>query len=408
MRFLNRDFLKMTALIGTANATGQALAFLFMIVVAKIMTKEDFGEVRYVLSVATLAATVVAAGLPSSMTRFLAKHNKNKEMQNTYFTNILILFVMFLIITEFGASFIFIDKPIILLVIVGYSIPLIYMGVLRGLMQYKKFSLMSILRNLFKFLFLFILLFFSIVTDIYVLLIYAFGGWAAILVLEAYFSSKINFKSKTISIPIMKEIVSFSIPVFITTFAFSLIIQSPIIILRWFGSYTDIAVYSTAYTITSIYAFVPFAVLTITMPKIASLSKTEDRMKTFTNAVYIIAISGFVLWILTVFIGKWGLFLIFGTKYEASYMPLIILSLGAIFLGIRNSYSALWEGGGRPIFSMYDTLGGGIITLVSAYFLVPYMGVYGASYSFLLGCISAVSISTYFLLKMRKGRIKLR
>ncbi len=400
--------MRTTAAVGVGNTTGRLIAFLFMVILAGVMSADAYGRVRYVLSVATLASTAVAGGLPSAMTRFLARNKDNPREKDTYFSNITLIFIVFFIITEIAVYILDPHEPIVLVVVLGYSMPLLYMGILRGLMQYTKFASMSLLRNSIKLLILIVLIYLSGVTENYALLIYSFGGWVAILILELIYPAKLHLRKEYISKEKMKEITLFSIPVLITTLAFATITQVPNIVLRRYMGYDSVAVFSIAYTVTLLYAFVPFAVLTIAMPEIASVKSMERRINLFLSSSALIIVTGTVLLILTIIFGKWGLHLIFKGKYDSAFDPLVILSIGAILLGIRNAYSALWEGGGRPIFSMYDTIGGALSTLIFSYILIPEYGVCGAAWSFVLGSAVSVSISTYFLIRMKKGHIKLK
>ena len=400
------DSLKKAFMLGTGNVTGQAVAFVFFVLLARWLSKDSYGEIRYIISLSGLLGTILAAGLPASMTRFLAYHPEREEKER-YFTNILALFLIMLLATEIVMVIVFRNEPIITLVVVGYSVPILYLGVIRGLMQYGKYSLVQALRNLIK-LALLLAIFYSMgVTNLWVLLIYSFAGWGAILILELLWPSGIKFRADMISKAVMKKVLIFSIPVLITTIAYSILVTLPILLLKWYMNYETVAVYSTAFTVTAVYGIIPMAILTIIMPKIASVKDKKQRMQIFKKSIYIISSSGLLLWIATIFLGKWGLILIFTSKYEASYIPLVILSLGTIFMAIRGAYSALWEGGGRPIISAYEGAGAVVVTAIVALLIIPSMGATGAALAFTAGGITATAISTYFFSYFRRGKIDL-
>ena len=400
--------MKKATLIGTGNILGQGLAFLFLTLLARWMTTEDYGEIRFLISIAVLAATVVAAGLPTTMTRFLAKYNCNPKKRNVYFSNMIAIFLFMLLATEIVVALIYQDELIIILLILGYSVPLLYMGIVRGLMQYKKFSIAMITRNILKIIILFAVFYFIGITNISVLLIYSFGGWLAILLLEAIWPSGLRFKSSAISKPIIKKIVVFSVPIMLTTIAYSILTAAPIILLKSFWNYDTVAIYSTALTFTIVYGFVPTAILTIIMPKIASMNDLNERLKIFRQSVCMIIATGILLWLGTLFMGKWVLVFLFTAKYEMSYLPLLILSVGIIFAGLRNAFSALWEGGGRPIISTYDTAVGAIVAIFVAILAIPTYGPEGAAIAFTIGWMASVTISSYFWIKLKRGKMELK
>ena len=403
----DKNLIKKSIMVGIGNITGLGLAFLFMTVLALWMSQEEYGKIRYILSVVSLLTTLVAIGLPSAMTRFLAKYYNQDIERNSYFSNIIFIFLISLLITEFFTAVLFPQDPMILIVLLGYSVPLIYFGITRGLMEYIKFSIFRILRNLIKLLFLAIVFLCFGLTKISVLLIYSFSGWIVIFFLEIIWKSNIKFNIKFLSKNKIKNIIYYSIPVFITTLAYSVIMQTPLIFLKYFGDYQNVAIYSLALTLSLVYGFVPGAILTVSMPKIASLKDLRRRLNIFIQSIYIIIISGILLLIPTIFFGQWVIVLIFKERYSLSYLPFVILSIGAIFAGIRNAYSSLWEGGGRPIFSAYDTIGGAASVILFSVILVPRYGAIGAALSYSGGWVSSVLISSYFLLRLKKRHIKL-
>ncbi|MDI6917674.1 MAG: oligosaccharide flippase family protein, partial [Thermoplasmatales archaeon] len=86
MRILDSKILKGATWIGIGNVTSQVIAFLFMVILARFYSKNDYGFIRYTIYVGTLAATVVAAGFPSALIRFIAKYLGRQKKINEYFT----------------------------------------------------------------------------------------------------------------------------------------------------------------------------------------------------------------------------------------------------------------------------------------------------------------------------------
>ena len=407
MKIPHLDFVKKAFMLGTGNAIGQAIAFVFFVLLARWMSRDDYGEIRYIISLSSVLGTVALAGLPASMTRFLA-YQKEKEEREKYFTNIMTLFFMTLMIMGLIVIALFSNSLTITIVLMGFTVPLIYLGAIRGLMQYRKYSIFQALRNLIKLAFLFAIFYTIGVKKLPVLLIYSFAGWGAMLILELVWPAGMRFTPGRISKDVMKRVIAFSIPVMGTTIAYSLFTGLPVLLTTYYKGYESAAVYSTAFTFTAIYSLVPTAILTMIMPKIASIRDKESRMQIFKSSVYLILMAGALLFIATVFFGKWGLNLLFHSKYDSSYMPLVILSLGTIFLSVRGAYSALWEGGGRPIISTYDGVGAVTVMAMLGPLIIPSMGANGAALAFTAGCITAVIISTYFWMQLKKGKIELK
>jgi len=401
------EMLKKSVMVGVGNVIGQGIAFAFMTLLAVWMSKEEYGKVRYILSLSTVLSTFVASGFPTAMTRFLAKYHDDLPRKYAYFTNIMFIFLISLIITEIFTSIVFMGEWLLLMVILGYSVSLIYMGTVRGLMDYMKYSIFNIIRNLVKITLLLIIYLYFSITSAPVLLIYAFGGWITIFILEFLWKSDVNFNIKMVSKKLIKDVLLFSSPIFVTTIAYVTVMQAPVLILKYFSDYSEVATLSLAFTLSIVFSFIPVAISTVTMPKIASLRGNEHRIRIFKYSTALILLSGVGLIIPAILFGKQGITMVFKEEYADAYLPFIIISIGAVLAGIRNSFSALWEGGGRPIISTYDTVSAAVVTIFSSIILIPKYGVIGASISYVLGWASSILISSYFLLMLFRKRLSL-
>ncbi|MCK4717827.1 MAG: polysaccharide biosynthesis C-terminal domain-containing protein, partial [Thermoplasmata archaeon] len=274
-------------------------------------------------------------------------------------------------------------------------------------MQYKKFSLVTACRSTVKLLLLF-LLFYSVGIDRFnVLLVYAFGGWVAILGLEAIWPKGIRFRRRDVSGPVIKKILGFSSVVFASTLAYTLLNQSPMIALGIFKGSLDVALYAVPFTLTIAYGIVPIAILTIAMPKISHAKMEERALDIFHQSSLLILVTGVLLVAATVLMGRWLLTFLFTSMYEGSYIPLVILAVGSIFLGLRNAFGALWQGGGRPRLSAYDAVGGAVVAIVVALWLIPTYSVVGASLAYAFGWGTSVVISGCFWMRLKKGKLRL-
>src|SRR5215831_18457519 len=69
-RGLDETFLRRLAVAGLGNAVGRALGLLFAVLVAALFVPDDYGRIRWAMSVAMLAAIPAAAG-PIALARAL-------------------------------------------------------------------------------------------------------------------------------------------------------------------------------------------------------------------------------------------------------------------------------------------------------------------------------------------------
>ena len=375
------------------------LGFIFLTILARVMVQSDFGEVMYIINIAMLGSTLITSSIPTSMTFFLAKYKDQPDLMEKYFSSTVSIFFSLLVVGELIMAKIYWNESTIILVAFGYSIPLIYMGIMRGLMQYIKYSMTTIATNIIKLIVLLALIYSIGITSINAIIIYSFASWIAIFLLEYIWPLSIKFKIKNISKQAIYDVIHFSMPVALTVIGYSVICNCPVIFLKWFWDYQAIGVYSSASTLSMVYSFIPITISTMIMPKIAS-EETSKIKNVFFNSIYIVIFTGIFLFVVTILIGNWTLTLLFTTKYEQSYGPLLILAFASIFIGIRNVFSALWEGSGHPVISTYDTCGGSIITIVASLLMIPSHGPMGAAIAFTIGWMASVIISIYFVIKL--------
>ncbi|MDG6221069.1 MAG: oligosaccharide flippase family protein [Candidatus Thermoplasmatota archaeon] len=402
-----RELVGSASMIGAGNVAGQIMAFLFFMILAREMGRNEYGEVRFIIGIASLAAVTLSAGLPTTMTHFLAKNKDDKRESTRYFSTIIAMFLAALLITELFVFVLFWHNPIVLLVVLGYSLPLLYMGIARGRMQYKKYSLLTAFGNAAK-LGLFFVFFYSIgISKPVALLIFSFGSWIALLALEILWPIGLKFRWRNVSKKTAKEVLPFSMVVLSSTLAYTILTQIPLIFLGITRADADVAIYSVAFTLSVAYTIIPVAILTITLPDISSSKKKNVSMRIFKRSAFAIILSGLLLLLGTIFFGRWLLEFLFTDVYVESYLSLVVLSVGSIFLGLRNAFGALWQGGGRPKFSAYDAILGASVALASSTILIPIFGPLGAASAYTLGWMSSVLLGSIFWLQLKRGRIRI-
>lgn len=400
---MDKKILKASGIVGIGTIISQILGFLFFTILARYYSQSDYGFINYTISVAALAATIVTAGYPSSLVRFIAKHKGKQEVVNEYFSSIITINAGLLFLVIIGVIVIYGFDIGILSIVIGYSVVYIYLGMIRGFIHYTKIALFNILRNLLKIVALIILSYILYIkSPISIILLYAFGGWIVILILELLYPTKIRYSTNFISRKKIIECTKFSIPIMISTYAYSLLTYSPIIALKYFvNDYSIIGIFATAMTLTMVFGFIPLALITITMPTISTIENKKMRIKYTTQSLWIVIISGFFIFACIYVFGENILEFFFTEKYIQSYPILLILSIGAIFSGIRTVFSSLWEGSGTPIISSYDIIVASIICIAMSYLLIPTIGSKGAAYGYSCGLVASVIVDSIFWIRYR-------
>lgn len=395
--YLSKNLIKNATLIGIGSVTAQALALCFMLILARIYSKSEYGLINYTISVGTLASTFVVAGFPSSLVRFLSKYNGKQEKIDMYFSNILTATLGVLVLVSAAVAVIYRLDVGIISIVVGYSCIYIYIGIIRGFMHYWKIASFNVLWNLFKIIILVVASYVLLIkSPQFVVVLYAFGGVFAIAVLEVRSHTCLHYYRRYVSKEVLKEISAFSIPVMISMLAYNTLSSIPIMTIKSFQGYELVGLYSVAMTFTVIFGFIPTAITTITMPKISSVSDKQRRIEYTTQSIRIVLASGVALYIFIILFGRFTLQLAFTEKYVASYPILLVLSIGAVFASLRSVYCSLWEGSGHPIIATYDIITASAVCILLSVILVPHLGPIGAAYGYSLGLFASVLIDIYY------------
>jgi O-antigen/teichoic acid export membrane protein len=209
------------------------------------------------------------------------------------------------------------------------------------------------------------------------------------VIYSACFPLGLRFRPHRIRKQMVKEISIFSAWVTGSTLSHSALSTFNLIIIEVYRGYADVAVYSVAYTL-----MIPFTLSTtglniILYPKIAENPDPVRHRKLMHYAMaYSISVSLLLLGFYYLF-GGWVIRTLFSEGYASAYPPLVILSTGALFINIRTSFSAYFEGSGKPYISTADSVTSAIIGILVSTLLVPHYGILGAAWGMTIGFLMA-------------------
>ena len=398
---INRKLIKSVGLLGVSNIIAQAIAFVTSIFLAWTLSKSDYGYFRYVIQVGNFIVMFIAAGYAGALTRFIAAERKKR---NAYFSTAMAI-VGIILILLFPLFLILHIDLLVYVVIVGYSIPMIYNGIIRGFIDYRKIALFNILRSGLKLLFVSLIFVFSFLkTPLYIIGVYSFGGWLGIFILETWRKTDIHLYIKGISKKILITLTRFSIFSVLSSVFYSSLITVGVIILKQNYGYEVVAEYSMAVTLTTIYSFVPGAVNTLLMPKVASVS-SEKRIRFLKYSILLNVSYIFFVYILVIVFGRWGLQVLFEEKYLGAYPFLVIISIGKVFGGVETAFGAFWGGVNKPEYGAISVGVAAGVNLLSDFFLINIIGSTGVAWGYSFALLSTVLTNLVLYNKYRSSMI---
>lgn len=396
---MDKELIKKSFTVLCGNTFAHLLGMIFMIVIARIFTKDDYGFVRYSIVIGTLSAVIVANGYPTTLARFIGKYRKDKDAIDSYFSNTIFAILILLGCTLLAVSIIFAIHYGILSVVVGLTIYYTYYGIIRGFILHNRLAIFGVGSNALKIIVVLILYYLSINSTVLTLIVFSFAVVPIILIIEFAYPLEVSFKKETIAKDKLKELTNFTFPLLWGAIAYNILSAIGTIVIEHYHSLKDVADYSVALTIATGFTFVPTAINTILMPKIACIEDKEKIKKYLNQGLSLTALASIGLFAIVYFLGKFIIKILFTEIYLVAFDVLIIISIGMVFFSLYTIFFSIFEGVGKPQMTMkiYVIICPIIITLTL--FLTPIYGIMGAGYSLMIGHFIGFLISVILWLE---------
>jgi len=386
---LNPDTIKSVSSIATGNVLAQAFRFLFWFVVIWIVSKEEYGYLKYSLTVATFLSIPAVSGFSAAITKFMAENLDNREkMEKIAFQTIIIdaTILAALIVTSLLTCTILPDKiPMIsvyLLSILGvYSM---YYAFSRGLMDVRRIISFTVTVNLFRTLIVFFLYAIGFRGIQWALFAYGLPLLIGLMFSVALGTDRARPHISRIDTKFMKRISIFAIPGLISAGMWIFVGQIDIIFITNYFGYEKTASYSLAKTFSSVIAFVTSAIIVLQMPKISSFKGDLERIYRYTMRSLKLAIIVVVPMAILLYVFSSTIIRIFPEDYTESLGFLYIIIPGTIFSGLFALLGATWTGYGKPEEEAKVLAMGVASILLLNFILIPVIGIWAIPTSFLI------------------------
>ena len=390
---IDKEFIKGSATFGLGYATARVLGLLFFIIVARICIPEDYGYIRYSIAVAGIAG-VALVSQGTTLARYLGKYKGNKEIENQYFSNIVIavLITLFIVVLVLFIILYIADKLHvgIFLVVIGTTISEIYYGLLRGFIFYIRLTLFLIGTNVVKIALILLIFYTGYYQPQLVLAIFGLSCIVPLLFMELKKPSPVSFKIKTVSKETLKELGKFSVPIIVASYAYSLITSFDTICIEHYLGMYEVGIYSVAKTLGQIFVFVPLAINTILMPKVAGFNEKKE-IKRYLKLSLVLVISASLVLLSGIFIFQRELIeLIFTAKYLEATTVLCIYSIGMALSSVYGVFQTTLIGIGKPFLPMAILSICAIFNIAGNIYIVPQWGIWGAGIVFVSTYLIAV------------------
>jgi len=329
----------------------------------------------------------------------------------TFLIQFIYMFAIFLIILVFGKNFsqgLFDSlKGVNVIIFLGFSglITVIYtilVSVFQGLQKIKIYTSLNFLLYVLRFGFIIILIPFGVLA-----LPYSYLITASIIALLSFVIFRYQFphiaKAKTrITKQFSKQILYFSTPLMIGYVASSVVANLDTVLLSFFRSLEEVALYQVALPMANILLLISGAITIVLLPLISELWAKKDYntikniLGLLTKALFIIIIP---MALILIAFPENAIAMLFGETYLPAAQALQILSISMIVMTLNYIFSSTIIGIGKPFLNTKIAFIIMSINLLSNIFLIPIFGIIGASASIFISNLIGFLFLSKFSIK---------
>lgn len=398
------DFIKNKGLfVATSLLFSKLLTFLTQIILIRLLSKEEYGSLVYLLSFLIFFIPITGFGSYQGLLRFGALteeiSTKNQLYSYSFFKSLFFQFILscifagilFYNISDYS-HFIFIVILLIIRLFAYYYINLLF-SYLRTINDNKKFSQANLLLNFSTFIFVLLSAYF-----------YGFFGsliafCLAPLTLLIYVKKShfINFKSLKLD---KKFFWSFSIYSTIAYLLGELVLFLDVYIIEYFLNKEAVADYKVLMLLPMNLMLFPQIFLQTDFPKLSFYHKNKSYLSAYIKNYLVIFISFSIISLLLLYFSNDFLIkFIFGENYQGGFLFMILSFFVLIFCCFGVLFSNFLSAIGKENYNSITTLISLIFFVIFALYLVPILKISGMVYAlgvyFIISSISKM-IFYYF------------
>jgi O-antigen/teichoic acid export membrane protein len=180
-----------------------------------------------------------------------------------------------------------------------------------------------------------------------------------------------------------KNLLSISIPMLITSSMGMIMGWTDIVMLGIYANEEDVGIYNIALKVSMITSIALVAINTIAAPKFAELwgnNDIEGLSKIIKQSTKLVFWLSFPTLLIFAFFPSWILS-IFGDKFTAGALPLVILSFGQFINSASGSVAVIMNMTNHQKILQYLTIISAMINILLNFILIPRYGILGAAIS---------------------------
>ena len=410
------------ALSARVLATGLGLAS--SVIIARVYGAEVLGIVAVINSFLMLATIFTVLGTNISILRLIPEHLTKysftsafklyRKTQNMVIGVSLISGTLFFFAANLIAEKVF-SKPhlsfyfaLAAVFVVFNSLMILNTQAVRSLRLIRIFAFMQILPQGFNLILLILLGVILVTKSVPVYSLFgsiALTGIIGWLIMEYSFNKKMQSQDLVKPMPI-REILSISMPMLMTSTMTFIIGQTGVIMLGMFRSEAEVGYYAIAVKLATLTSFILSAINSMAAPKFSALYHSGKIDELF----YVAKKSAkLIFWTTTpilfgfVILGRPALRIVFGQEFVIAYPALVLLVLGQFVNSISGSTGYFMNMTGNQNTFRNIMLVAALANISLNLLLIPEFGIYGSAIAAMVSLIFW-NISTLIFIKTKYGK----
>lgn len=392
-------FFKRSLLLAMGFAIARLFGLMFSLLLGRALPTQEFGFIQYSI----LLAGIMGIGAQPFMQHTLARYislsrsdpNRLSQVASTALALLggIILLTLLVITTAsaLGNSFNLGAVIIFLCLTIYYG----YYGLARGFEDSGRLSAVFIASNIIQFIAIFVV--YSLLNSretLPALAIYGLSYIGPALFLTFVYPLPVRFSRHLIDQSTAKELLRFSIPVWLSQALYALTAAGDVFILTNIAGEAAAGAFVFTRTLGLVFDFLPTSIGTLIMPRVAASASSPRRTVIF-SSIAIIALS-VVLSIPFLVIYPWFIQTFIQPEYLLPIPTVVIMILGQVAYGLHGVITGALLGQNRTVVGLVSRIILTVCLYIACYALIPSMGIDGAAFANLIA--AGIAVLTYPLL----------
>ena len=405
---------------------GLGFSYIFTLLITRGYGAKAMGIFALSLTVLQVSSVIGRLGMDTALLRFVAEYSSQgkwclikeiskKALKLAIFFSVFVSLIVFFY-SSYIAQYIFhkgylsIYFKIISIGIVPFVLYFINSERLRGLKKIKEYSFLKYMGLLFFASILLFISFFFVkkiyvpivvyVISIFIMLAFSVFFWIKNF---AKYKNVANYKNKIKTIS-YKNILSVSIPMFLTSSLALIMGWTDIFMLGIFRSASEVGIYRVAFRVAAMTSIALLSVNSIVAPKfaefwgkndmkgLARIARQSTKLIFWTSLPIVL-----VFWLFpSLILG------IFGNEFKKGVLVLIILTFGQFINTVVGSVGYILQMTGKEKILQYVVLVAVLVNIGLNIVLIPKYGINGAAFASMFS-LAIINIISFFLVKKYYG-----